>query len=130
MMLKCVQCLCYTSLMVPKFILVFLLRKMHPFKQCMSINQISTMMLMGPHAVIFLNRHGQQHSWKLCTNLLCAQQIYAGDSLKENGIFNYSFGIPNLMYKSHSLGHDEVVNDKYAFKTRLNHFILKCLCQR
>ncbi len=67
------------------------------------------------------------------TNLLSAQQIYAGDSLKENGIFNFSFEwITKAHVKIPSIIHDEgsVVYDEYSCKTRLNHFCLKCLCQQ
>lgn len=57
-----------------------------------AINQINIMMLMGSPAEISLNRHGQQHSWEpICTPIYFLHNKYAGDSFKENRIFNFSF---------------------------------------
>lgn len=54
------------------------------------------------------------------TDLLCVQQIYAGDSLKENGIFNFSFEritklhvrVPWVIYDE-----DDVMYDEYSCMT-------------
>lgn len=64
------------------------------------------------------------------TNLLSAQQIYAGDSLKENGIFIFSSEwITKPHVKSPLIIHDEggVMCDEYSCKTKLKHLCLKCL---
>lgn len=65
------------------------------------------------------------------TNLLSEQQIYAGDSLKENGIFNFSF---EWITKPHvnipSITHDEdsIVYDKYSCKNKVQSFFASNLC--
>lgn len=63
------------------------------------------------------------------TNLLSAQQIYAGDSLKENGIFIFSFEwITKPHVKSPLIIHDEGgVTYEYSCKAKLNKLCLKCL---
>lgn len=61
------------------------------------------------------------------TNLLSEQQIYAGDSLKENGIFNFSFEwITKPHVKIPSIPHDE---DSIVYnKNKVQSFFASSVC--
>lgn len=99
------------------------------------MNQISTMMLMGSPAVIYLDRHGQQHSWELVfTPIYFLHNKYMQEILskKMEYLIHRLSGLPKPHVKIPSIIHDErsAVFPVYIRKTRLNHFCLERSCQR